>query len=123
MSNIVFYILIIAFAVLSSVLEAKKKQKQTTAMSQPDEEEEFAEPMTTAPQEKVVAEPLFEEGSDRILHSSQIASAQTQKQKHSAHPIYGTDNVNAAESDTSQMSAEDMRQALIYKTILDRIEY
>ncbi len=135
MSQLVFYILILAVAIVRAVLEAKKKEiKQqptipTNADATPLPHKEFAEEpdieIADEPymQPQNVAEPLFEEGSDRILHSSQMASDTTQKQKHDAHPLYDELNTTTAESEPLQLTPNDMRQALIYKTILDRIEY
>lgn len=118
MSTIIVYILIMVFLAIRSYLNNKAKENNTPL---PPEEEAITDDEPTA-------EPIYEkkksfdnydfinEGSDRII----IPHTETTPKN---VVISEKDLASTANEEQPSMTIDDMRQALIYKTILDRIEY
>ncbi len=72
--------------------------------------------------EDIARSNLYEEGSQRRQHSTQTEmAAKPPVTDHTIHPLYN--GPEQQETEQAAFTPEDMKQALIYKTILDRPEY
>ncbi|MCQ2227576.1 MAG: hypothetical protein MJZ01_06700 [Bacteroidales bacterium] len=97
-------------------------QEEPIDMMEDEDEEEFMEddePLSDNPSmtEEFAKTQLFEEGSNRWQHSSQYeALPQKPMVEHENHPSYE----EGVEEEEVEMTAEKMRQALIYQVILER---
>ncbi len=126
--KIITYVVIGLLYVVFSYLKSKAKEKTIVVNSDDDDDESyedrpnvnvtkeleelFAEMSVHAKQEVVPNTNLFEEGSDRVVQKEEKVETTSYEEQ---------DTLSSKEQ--SALTIEDMRQALIYKTILDRVEY
>jgi len=87
-----------------------------------EEFEQFAPKESHTLSEEAQKSKMFEEGSSRIQHSTQYENAPSMPaRKHDIHPDYNKEEANG--NDGIELNAENIRQAIIYQTIIERPNY